>query len=79
MNTSMPASTSKNKDGCRCNKDCGCCANRAQTKELGFFAKRPWIWVCVAFGVMFSAWTVMFSFAINNQPQVVPMAVNAAE
>ena len=78
MNTSTPASTSKNKDGCRCNKDCGCCT-RSKPAELGFLAKRPWLWVCLAFGIMFSAWSVMFTLAIKNQPQVVPMVVNAAE
>ena len=83
MTTSTPASTSKNSADCRCSKDCGCCTRKAReqvpTPAPGFLAKRPWIWVFVAFGIMFSAWTVMFSLAMKNQPEVVPMVVNAAE
>lgn len=80
MTTSMPASTSKNSGTCKCSKDCGCCTRKALARSAkpqpGFFAKRPWLWVFVAFGIMFSAWTVMFSLAIKNQPAVVPLVVN---
>ncbi len=73
----MPASTSKN-SGCKCSKDCGCClrkksATQEPPKAPGFLAKRPWLWVFVAFGIMFSAWTVMFTLALKNQPQTVPL------
>ncbi len=86
MTTSMPASTSKSSSACRCSKDCGCCTRKALAalpppgpKPPGFLARRPWIWVLVAFGIMFSAWTVMFTMAMKNQPEVVPLVVNAAE
>lgn len=87
MTTSTPPSTSKSSD-CRCNQDCGCCTRKALAKAaavaptpepapepaaLGFLASRPWIWVFVAFGVMFSAWTVMFTLAIKNQPERVEL------
>ena len=78
----MPANTSKSSSTCRCNKDCGCCSRKAQadsppTPEPGFLAKRPWIWVFVAFGIMFSAWSVMFTLAIKNQPANVELAEQA--
>ncbi len=57
----MPINTSKNSDS-------------TEQPALGFFAKRPWIWVFVAFGIMFSAWSVMFSLALKNIPKDVPMA-----
>ena len=87
MTTSTPASTSKNSDSCRCNKDCGCCARKAKSAEPqppsapapGFLASRPWIWVFVAFALMFSAWSIMFSLAIKNQPQNVELAHGAKE
>ncbi|MDB6119469.1 MAG: hypothetical protein JWO08_3250 [Verrucomicrobiaceae bacterium] len=77
MTISMPASTSKN-SGCKCSKDCGCClrkksATHEQPKAPGFLARRPWLWVFVAFGIMLSAWTVMFTLALKNQPQTVPL------
>lgn len=82
MTTSTPANTSKN-SACRCNKDCGCCTRKALAAkpkaEPGFLAKRPWLWVFVAFGIMFTAWTVMFTLAMKHQPEVVPLVVNAAK
>lgn len=74
----MQTSTSKNKASCRCDKNCGCCLKKPKQREPGFLARRPWIWVCVAFGLMFSAWTVMFTLAMHHQPEVVPLAVTAA-
>ena len=79
----MPANTSKSSSTCRCDKDCGCCSRKAQAAapppapEPGFLAKRPWIWVFVAFGIMFSAWSVMFTLAIKNQPVNVELAEQA--
>lgn len=78
----MQTSTSKNKGACSCDKNCGCCLRKQQQQQqpkAGFLARRPWIWVCVAFGLMFSAWTVMFTLAMRHQPEVVPLAVTAAE
>ena len=95
MTTSTPPSTSKSSD-CHCSKDCGCCSRKALAAASaaavaetapappqpvpGFLAKRPWIWIFVAFGIMFSAWTVMFTMAIKNQPENVELvgAVPAA-
>ncbi|MDB6140781.1 MAG: hypothetical protein JWO94_3853 [Verrucomicrobiaceae bacterium] len=80
MTTSTPANTSKSDGACRCNKDCGCCVRKELAATAlrppaaepgpppGFLARRPWIWVFVAFGIMFSAWTVMFTLAMKNQP-----------
>ena len=78
----MPANTSKSKSGaCRCDRNCGCCERKAQattpappSREPGFFGKRPWLYVVVAFLIMFSAWTVMFTVAIKHQPKSVPFA-----
>lgn len=76
MDTSIPSNTSRS--DCRCNKDCGCCENR-QAKQPGFIGKRPWLFVIAAFGVMFSAWTVMVYFAVTHQPETIPLATQAAE
>jgi hypothetical protein len=38
-----------------------------------FFRERPWLWVVVAFIVLFSAWTALFPIAIKNQPEKVPL------
>lgn len=38
-----------------------------------FVAKRPWILVVVAFFVLISAWSVLISIALNNQPEKVPL------
>lgn len=38
-----------------------------------FFRERPWIWVCVAFLVLFGAWTALFTIALNNQPEKIPL------
>jgi hypothetical protein len=38
-----------------------------------FFRERPWLWVVVAFIVLFSAWTTLFTIAIKNQPEKVPL------
>ncbi len=77
----MPASTSKSKSGaCRCDQNCGCCSRKAaaeKPRELGFFGKRPWLYVVVAFMIMFSAWGVMFTMAIKHQPKAVPFANQA--
>ena len=56
----MPTNTSKNSD-------------LSQEPALGFFAKRPWLWVVAAFGIMFSAWAVMFTLAFKNIPENVPL------
>jgi hypothetical protein len=74
MATSTPSNTSKS--NCRC--DTGCCENQ-QVKQPGFIGKRPWLLVIAAFGVMFSAWTVMVYFAVTHQPETIPLATQAAE
>lgn len=76
MTTSTPHSTSKSSSACRCSQDCGCCTRKALAAAAaapGFFGRRPWIWIFVAFGIMFSAWTVMFTLAIKNQPEAVEL------
>lgn len=89
MTTSTPPSTSKSSPGhaCRCDQNCGCCTRKALAATVpsgktepaapapqpGFFASRPWLWVYVAFAIMFSAWTVMFAVAIKNKPQSVEL------
>ncbi len=81
----MQTSTSKNNSACRCDKNCGCCLKKQRPQQPqkqstpGFLGRRPWIWVCVAFALMFSAWTVMFTLAMHHQPEVVPLAVSAAQ
>jgi len=40
----------------------------------GFFASRPWLWVVLAFTLLFSAWGVLFYIACKNQPESVPLA-----
>lgn len=40
---------------------------------MGFIARRPWLWVVLAFVVLLSAWGVLFYIAIKNQPEVVPL------
>ena len=89
MTTSTPHSTSKSSSACRCSQDCGCCTRKAlaataaapavetaaapEPAAPGFLGRRPWIWIFVAFGIMFSAWTVMFTLAIKNQPAAVDL------
>lgn len=38
-----------------------------------FLRERPWIWVCVAFLVLFGAWATLFTIALNNQPEKIPL------
>ena len=38
-----------------------------------FLRERPWIWVVVAFVFLFSAWTTLFTIALRNQPEKVPL------
>lgn len=89
MTTSTPASISKSDSACRCNKDCGCCTRKALAApsvpppaiepKPGFLARRPWIWVFVAFAIMFSAWGVMFTLAMKHIPENVELAQGAKE
>lgn len=72
----MPNSTSKNDTLCA--GDCHGPGCGSREREPGFFAKRPWIWVIAAFGIMFTAWGVMFTMAYRHQPKTVPM-VNGGE
>jgi len=76
MATSTPSNTSSNK--CRCDQKCGCCLKKKK-KEPGFIGKRPWLLVIVAFGMMFSAWSVMIYMAVTHQPEVIPLVTHAAE
>ncbi len=39
-----------------------------------FLRQRPWIWVFVAFLVLFAAWTILFTVAFRNQPETVPVS-----
>lgn len=82
MTTSTPNSTSKSSGDCRCNKDCGCCEERAARKAAeqtpaakppGFFGKRPWLFVIGAFLILITAWSILFVLAYQNQPEQVPM------
>lgn len=38
-----------------------------------FFAKRPWIWVIIAFVILISAWSTFIRIALNNQPEQIPL------
>ena len=48
-------------------------ANTSKSEAGGFIARRPWLWVVLAFVVLISAWSVLFYIAIKNQPEVVPL------
>ncbi len=45
-------------------------------KPLGMLAKRPWLLVIAAFGLMFTAWGVLMYFATTNQPASVPLVTH---
>jgi hypothetical protein len=47
--------------------------NISKSDSLGWIARRPWLWVVLAFVVLLSAWCVLFYIALNNQPEVVPL------
>lgn len=76
MATSTPSNTSRSE--CGCDSSAACCSQR-QAPQPGFIGKRPWLLVIAAFGVMFSAWTVMIYLAATHQPEVIPLATQAAE
>jgi|GEM_PF-856749 len=38
---------------------------------MNWFKKRPWLWVVVAFVLLISAWTVLITLALNNQPETI--------
>lgn len=38
-----------------------------------FLRERPWLWVWVAFIVLFSAWGTLFTIALTHQPERIPM------
>ena len=40
---------------------------------LTFLKKRPWLLVCLAFAVLFTAWGILFSIALDNQPEKIPL------
>lgn len=40
---------------------------------LSFLKKRPWILVCIAFAILFTAWGILFSIALDNQPEKIPL------
>ena len=64
MTTSTPNSTSKsNQSG----------GSEAEVR-LGFFARRPWLFVVGAFCVLFAAWGTMFYLAYSNLPEMVPLS-----
>ncbi len=78
----MPANTSKNKgSACRCDQNCGCCLKKKPATaapaepKLGFFGKRPWLYVVIAFMIMFTAWGFMFTLAIKYRPETVPLVM----
>ncbi len=48
-------------------------ANTSKSESLGYFARRPWLWVVLAFVMLLSAWSVLFYIALNNQPEIVPL------
>lgn len=48
-------------------------SNISKSDSLGWIARRPWLWVVLAFVVLLSAWCVLFYIALNNQPEVVPL------
>ena len=80
----MPANTSKNKDSaCRCDQNCGCCLKKKPAAKvepkLGFFGKRPWLYVVIAFMIMFTAWGFMFTLAIKHRPETVPLVTLSHE
>jgi hypothetical protein len=61
MTTSTPSSISK--------------SNRTEAEvRLGFFARRPWLFVVGAFCVLFAAWGTMFYLAYTNLPELVPLS-----
>lgn len=41
--------------------------------SVGFLGRRPWLFVVAAFVMLFSAWSVLFYIAMNNQPETVPL------
>lgn len=75
MTTSTPNNTSSGDSACRCDRNCGCCKRKelaaAAKPAPGFFRKRPWLWVLLAFVLLFSAWTAFFYIAWHNQPQTI--------
>ena len=40
---------------------------------ITFLKQRPWIWVLIAFVVLFTAWGSFFAIAIKNQPEKIPL------
>ena len=83
----MPANTSRNdtkSSACRCDQNCGCCLKKKPAllpaePKLGFFGKRPWLFVVFAFALLFSAWGALFYIAIKFRPETVPLATLSAE
>lgn len=75
MTTSTPNNTSNSDAACRCDRNCGCCMRKematAAKPPPGFFRKRPWLWVVLAFVLLLSAWSTLFYIAYQNQPQVI--------
>jgi len=73
MTTSTQNSTSSSNPVCRCDRNCGCCTKRktVPAAKSGFFRKRPWLWVVLAFALLLTAWTTFFYIAYHNQPQVI--------
>lgn len=48
-------------------------ASISKNEPTGFLARRPWLWVVLAFAILLSAWSTLFYIALNNQPETVPL------
>ena len=45
----------------------------SSSEAIGWLARRPWLWVVLAFAVLLSAWSALFYVAMNNQPESIPL------
>ena len=42
---------------------------------MKWLQKRPWLWIVLAFILLISAWSVLITIALNNQPEKIPVTV----
>jgi hypothetical protein len=44
-----------------------------EEKPTGFFTRRPWVFVVLAFGVLVALWSAAIFVSVKNRPEKIPV------
>lgn len=45
---------------------------------MNLLRKKPWLWIVLAFVLLIAAWSVLFTIALKNQPETIPLETETA-